>query len=101
MDTVQVQGIEQGNDIFGDLLDRVRAGGGRGLSVASRVVTQDAKLFSKRGILRVPHGKIGAEGIRERQDGRFARTFQCGMNASVSRLKDGHRDYSCPSGLLV
>src|SRR5438477_8075730 len=94
MDSIQIQGIEQYNDIFREKLDRVRARSGRGLAVTSRIVAKDAEPFAKFGSLRVPHRIIRAERIREHQHRRSTLTFQRVMNPRFSRLKDGHRGYS-------
>src|ERR1700704_1335086 len=101
MHAIQFQCVEQRNDISSELLDRVRARRGGGLSVTSRVVAQKPELFSKFGSLRLPHRKIGAERIREHQRGCSALTIECVMNAGFSRLKDGHRNYSSSAGILL
>src|SRR6266436_743541 len=100
MDVVQVQCIQQCDDIFPELFDRVRARRERGLSVASRVIAQDTELLSKLGKLGVPHGIIRAERIRKHQHGCSTLTFQRVMNSRFSGLKDGHGDYSSPAGIL-
>src|SRR5260370_34874420 len=100
MDVVQVQCIQQCDDIFPELFDRVRARRERGLSVASRVIAQDAELLSKLGKLEVPHGIIRAERIRKHQHGCSTLTFQRVMNPRFSGLKDGHGDYSSPPGIF-
>src|SRR5204863_8308486 len=80
--------------------DRVGSRRDRGLSVASGVVTQDAKPLAKLGSLRVPHGVICAKRIREYQHGCSTLTFQRVMNSGFSRLNDRHRVYSSPTGIL-
>src|SRR5882762_5589259 len=100
MDAAEVQCIQQGDDIFCELLDRVRSRRDRGLSVASGVIAQDPKLLSNLGNLWIPHGIIGAKRIREHQHGCSTLTFQRVMNSCFSRLNDGHRAYSSPAGIL-
>src|SRR5882757_7688589 len=100
MDAVQIQCIQQCDDIFPELLDRIRARRGRGLSVASRVVTQDTEILTKLVSLRVPHGIIRPEGIREHQYGFSALTFQRVMDAGISGFEDRHFEYFSPAGIL-
>src|SRR4029077_16935633 len=94
MDAVQVQCIQQCDDLFREQLDGIRARRQRRLSVASHVIAQDAELPSKLAGLRVPHGIICAERIRERQHGSAGRTFELVMDAGFSGLHGGHRAYS-------
>ena len=68
--------------------------------MTSRIVTQAPELLTKFVNLRVPHGIIRAEGIREHQYGSSALTFQRVMDAGISGFKDGHLDYSSPAGIL-
>src|SRR5258708_5527834 len=68
--------------------------------MASRVVTQGPELLTKLADLRVPHGIIRTEGIREHQYGFSALTFQRVMDAGISRFKDGHFEYFSPAGIL-
>src|SRR6266849_2970299 len=100
MDAVQIQGIQECNDIFPELLNRVGARRERGLSVTSRVIAQDPELLSKLRNLRVPHGIIRAKSIGEQKCGCSTLTFQRVMNSGISRLNDGHRAYSSPAGIL-
>src|SRR5258708_27477562 len=100
MDTVQIQCIQHGDDIFSEQFNRIRARSGRGLTVTSRVATQAPELLTKLVDLRFPHGIIRAEGIREHQDWRSALAFQRVMDARISGFKDRHLDYSSVAGIL-
>src|SRR4029077_7199589 len=101
MDAVQVQCIQQCDDLFREQLDGIRARRQRRLSVASHVIAQDAELPSKLADLRVPHGIIRAERIREHQDGCSALPFQRVMNSGFSGLDGGHETYSSLTGVCL
>src|ERR1700686_3957834 len=101
MHAVQVQCIEQCNDIFPELVDRVGARRDRGLSVTSGVIAQHPERFSKFGNLWIPHGIIRAQRIREHQHGCSTLTFQRVMNSSFPGLNDRHRAYSSPAGIMA
>src|SRR5437773_20830 len=66
----------------------------RKAEVNQRSTTADAEILPEDGSLRIPHGIICAEGIREHQDRSFAVTFENVMSVGCSRLKCGHRTFS-------
>src|SRR5271170_1913060 len=67
MDAVEAQRIEQPEDIATQLFDGVVSWCNRRLPMAASVVTQDPEVRLQFRHLRVPHGKISAQRIREYQ----------------------------------
>lgn len=62
--------IHQGDGVIDQHLEAVRPRRRPGLAVTAGVVAQDAVAVPQRDDLRVPHGDVGGQGIREHDPGR-------------------------------
>lgn len=73
MSTLQFEPIEQSEEIVGEVVHRVRAGGNRRIAVTSRVVPDDPKACGERGYLRVPHPVSSTQGVGQHHSGSVRR----------------------------
>ncbi len=70
MRALDLEGIEQGDDVFDQRVEFVGAFGRVGFAVAALIVAKDLETLAKRRRLLVPHRKIGRERIGKRHPGR-------------------------------
>src|SRR5712691_7345991 len=82
--------IEQSDDILTEPIDPKSAAGKRGRAVPIAVIAQHTVMFREHGHLRVPHGKVGAQRIRQRQDRRFVLAIQTIVNLAAFHRCEWH-----------
>ena len=73
MRLLHAEGVEQGDDVVGEVVDVVGALRDGGAAVAAGVVADDAEVLGQLVGLGVPHGRRGAEGVGQDDDGRVLR----------------------------
>ena len=70
---LHAEGVEQGDDVVGEVVDVVGALRDGRAAVAAGVVADDAEVLGQLVGLGVPHGRRGAEGVGQDDDGRVLR----------------------------
>ena len=89
-ETLDIQGIDQGQHIATQLLDAVGPWRDQRAAMAAGVVAQHAKVLAERRHLGIPHLQVGTQGIGQHQHRRIGRAIQLVMQGAIGELEHGH-----------
>ena len=68
MRLLDAEAVEQGHDVVGEVVDRVRASGTGATAVAAGVVADHPEVLGERVDLAVPHAQVGAHRVGQHDD---------------------------------
>src|SRR5882672_5939596 len=95
VDTIEVKGVEEIEDVVCESLDGIRPRWCGRLAVAARSVAEKATARRECRELRIPHGEICAERTGQYEDGTGVRAGEGVVNANVVEIGERHRSTFC------